>query len=143
MKTDNPDKISELLRKKGEKVTPARMAILEVLSDCSCLLSVAEIYDRLREQNIKMNYSTVYRNLEVLCRNKITEKIAFPDGAKFKLFDEGKHTHHLICKSCHRTEILSYCPFEDVKKIIKSNTNFLPLEHKLEIYGYCEKCQKK
>lgn len=135
--------ITELLKSKGEKITPARKAILEVLGNSSQLLSVAEIYEELRNNKINVNYSTVYRNLDVLNKNNVVEKITFPEGTKYKLQVEGQHLHHLICKSCHQTQVLPYCPFQELEDIIRAKTNFLPLEHKFEIYGYCEDCRKK
>lgn len=135
--------ITNFLKSRGEKITPARKAILEVLGNTSQLLSVAEIYEKLRSQKVKVNYSTVYRNLDVLHKNQVVEKIAFPEGAKYQLTMTGQHTHHLICKSCHQTQILPYCPFQELETLIRTNTNFLPLEHKFEIYGYCADCRKK
>lgn len=140
--SSNISNAAAVLKEKGEKLTLARKAIIDVLEASKQLLSVADIYDALRKRNVNVNYSTVYRNLDVLYKHQIVEKLIFAEEAKYKLNVSGEHLHHLICKSCQNTEILPYCPYHDLEKVIRSHTDFLPLEHKLEIYGYCSACQK-
>ncbi|HHU31093.1 MAG TPA: transcriptional repressor [Clostridia bacterium] len=135
--------IVNTLKGRGEKITPARKGILEVLASTDQLLNVAEIYEALRTNGVFVNYSTVYRTLDYLSKNNLIEKLVVTGENKYKLLKHREHIHHLICKKCHSTQPFDYCPYDDLKDIIKAKTNFLPLEHRLEIYGYCEECQKK
>lgn len=143
MNQESVQAIISVLKDKGEKITPARKGILEVLAETDQLLSVAEIYEMLRVKEIFVNYSTVYRTLDLFLRYSLVEKLVISGEAKYKLVVHHQHIHHLICKECHSTQPITYCPYDDLKDIIKTKTNFLPLEHRLEIYGYCEDCQKK
>ena len=131
------------LKKKGERITPARKGILEILSDTYQLLNVAEIYDALRKKGVVVNYSTVYRTLDNFSKHGLVEKLAIVDETKYKLLEQQAHFHHLICKKCHSTQPINYCPYDELQEVIKTQTKFLPVEHRLEIYGYCEACQKK
>ena len=135
--------IISMLRERGEKITPARKGVLEIMADTDQLLNVAEIYEVLRNKGIRVNYSTVYRTLDFFQKGNFVEKLEIMDETKYKLLGQHNHIHHLICKICHGTEPLNYCSYEELKKAIKAHTNFLPVEHRLEIYGYCEKCRKK
>jgi Fe2+ or Zn2+ uptake regulation protein len=134
--------IVNMLKSRGEKITPARKGILEVLGSVDQLLNVAEIYEALRTKGVFVNYSTVYRTLDYFLKNNLVEKLVITGETKYKLIERQEHVHHLICKECHSTQPITYCPYDDLKNIIKAKTNFLPLEHRLEIYGYCEECQK-
>ncbi|QNB46446.1 transcriptional repressor [Thermanaerosceptrum fracticalcis] len=135
--------IYDTIKDKGFKLTPARKIIISVF--CSSedkFLNAAEIYDQVRSRNPKINFSTVYRNLEILVESRLIEKLNFADGAKFKLRGPESHLHHMICKSCHKTERLPYCPLGELEKTLRESTDFLPTEHRIEIYGYCKECRK-
>jgi len=143
MKQERVQAVINLLKDKGEKITPARKGILEVLAETDQLLNVAEIYEALRRKDILVNYSTVYRTLDHFLKHNLVEKLIITGEAKYKLVEHQQHIHHLICKECHSTQPIAYCLYDDLEEIIKAKTKFLPLEHRLEIYGFCEQCQKK
>ena len=131
------------IKERGFKLTPARKIIVSVfLGSEDRFLNAAEIYDQVRNQSPKINFSTVYRNLEILVESRLIEKLNFADGAKFKLQEPESHLHHMICKSCHKTAKLPYCPLGELEKILQEDTEFLPTEHRVEIYGYCKECRK-
>lgn len=141
------EQLSTLLRtikEKGLKLTPARNLMLKIfLESDNKLLNAAEIYDLIRKGNARINFSTVYRNLETLVQNQIIEKVFFSDGIKYKLINQKPHQHLMICTLCHKTEPLPFCPFGELEAYIKNDTDFLPINHHVEIYGYCKSCRKK
>lgn len=131
------------IKEKGLKVTPARQIMLKIFLDAdSKLLAAAEIYDLVRKENSKINFSTVYRNLETLIENDLLEKVVYKDGIKYKLINQNPHHHLMICTLCHKTEPLPFCPFGELEAYIKSDTDFLPTNHHVEIFGYCQNCRK-
>ena len=131
------------LQVKGLKLTAARKVMLEILL-CSeeQLLNAAEIYDKVRNQNPQINFSTIYRNLEILVTSGLIEKISLEGSARYQLSGPGAHRHHLICTGCNKTEPLPYCPISELERAVRKNTDFLPLEHRVEIYGFCKDCRK-
>lgn len=131
------------IKEKGLKLTPARKIMLQIFLDAdSKLLNAAEIYDLVRKEDTKINFSTVYRNLETLIENDLIEKVVYQDGTKYKLINQNPHHHLMICTLCHKTEPLPFCPFGELEAYIKNDTDFLPINHHVEIYGYCKKCRK-
>lgn len=138
------NQIYATIKAKGYKLTPARKDMLEIFADSDYkLLNASEIYDLVRKKNRKTNFSTVYRNLEILFDNEIIEKISYNEETKYKLREQGAHHHLMICTLCHKTKPLPFCPFGELEKFIKNDTDFLPVNHHVEIYGYCEKCRNK
>jgi len=135
--------LCQTIKEKGLKLTPARKIMLQIFTDShNKLLNAAEIYDLVRKENAKINFSTVYRNLEILVENSLIEKVIYQEGTKYKLINHGAHHHLMICTLCHQTEPLPFCPFGELETYIKNDTDFLPTNHHVEIYGYCKKCRK-
>lgn len=132
----------ESLKDKDLKLTPARKIMLEIfISEESKLLNALEIYDRVRQKNSKTNFSTVYRNLEILVNAGLVEKVIFQTGAKYKIMENNTHSHHLICTSCHKTEPLPFCPIKELEEEVRKHSDFQPTDHRVEIYGICKKCR--
>ncbi len=131
------------LKEKGYKFTNQRKTIIEIfLSSQKHLLTAAQIYDETRQKNLPLNYSTVYRNLETLLECGLVKRVSLQDGTASYEYNRHQHHHHLICLKCHDAEMIDYCPYEDINRYIQEHTTFYPVEHRFEIYGYCEKCRK-
>jgi len=140
------DQLTQLcseLQQKGIKLTPARKIMLEILLQADRkLTNASELYDLTRAKNSRINFSTVYRNLEVLVDAGLVEKISFDGAARYKLSEKGTHRHHLICTSCNKTQPLPYCPMVELEEAVQKSTGFLPTEHRVEIFGYCAECSR-
>lgn len=111
------DDYKACLREHGLKSTKARNGVLGILSRETSVVTVETVYAALLEQGCKVNFSTVYRILEMFTERKLTEKIFLPDEGKygFSLRRPG-HTHRLICLQCHKVVDLAHCPLSDTMK---------------------------
>ncbi|MCR4441451.1 MAG: Fur family transcriptional regulator [Peptococcaceae bacterium] len=143
MKTKQADP-GNTLKMKGLKSTPARRLMLTVfLKEKNRLYKPLEIFDQIRKTEPGVSFSTVYRNLESLVSHGIIEKITLEGAARYKLLAENTHRHHMICLLCHKTEPLPYCPVKQMEEMLKnSQCGFWPVEHRVEVYGYCKECRK-
>lgn len=138
------NQIYTTIKEKGFKLTPARKIMIEIFVYADYkLLNASQIYDLIRRKNGKINFSTVYRNLELLTENEIIEKVTYNEEVNYKLSYQGAHHHLMICTLCHKTKPLPFCPFGELETYIKNDTDFLPTNHHVEIYGYCKKCRKE
>lgn len=137
------EKLEELLKGKGFKITSQRKAVLEAFIYLDKhLLTAAEVFDYVSSKSNKINYSTVYRNLEALTDAKIINRFNLDNGVNYYELNVEGHHHHLICISCGTAEKTNFCPMEKLKISIEESTDFQPIDHKLEIYGYCGRCKK-
>ena len=136
-------KVNQVLKDNEYKLTPQRNAILDVFFEHkSRFLSAEEIYTKSKEKYLQTNFSTIYRNLEIFEKLGILHKTNISDGTfYYGLISEDTHHHHIICKSCGKTESIDFCPFPDIHE--KINKKFTLTDHKFELYGYCEKCVHK
>lgn len=134
----------DALRQRGLKLTSARKVILQCLAaNPSHLITALDLFDQVRAKNKRVNFSTVYRNLEILTDCGLVQKINFEGSAKYQLCDEEKHHHHLICTACNKTAALPYCPLGNLEETVIEKTDFLPIDHVVEIYGYCKECRAR
>lgn len=136
--------IEARLKENKYKLTPQRKAIIEALIDHrGRFITAEEILLKAREKHTGTDFSTVYRNLEMFEKMDIIHKTNIEGGAAvYELICDPSHHHHIICKECGKTEIISGCPIERLLESIEGK-DFTLTDHKLELYGYCSKCSGK
>ena len=143
------ERVKEILRARGMKVTAQRMLVVEVIADRPGEhLTAEEIYALVREKYPEIGLATIYRTVQLLVDLQIIDKVSFNDG--FARYELGKltqekrhHHHHAICRSCG-----AVIPFEDdlldmLEQAVFDATGFRVTDHEVKLYGYCEKCSRK
>jgi Fe2+ or Zn2+ uptake regulation protein len=130
------------MREKGLKLTPQRLAIVDVLLDKNLLHPSARvIYDAAKLRTKGLSLSTVYLTLGELSRHGIIKTLEFD---KMENRYDGNITDHinLICKECHA--IIDYeIPIIIDSREVTRKTKFWVTDTRLEYYGYCQKCKQK
>jgi Fur family transcriptional regulator, ferric uptake regulator len=132
----------EFLKTKGFKMTPQRELIFRSFFELERHVSVDELYDKVRQQDNSVGYSTVWRNLKLICKVGLAEEVNLGDGVtRYDRVTQGPHGH-LYCLQCK--ELVEF----DVKQVMKFLTgaadehDFAPEGIKIEIQGHCAKCRK-
>ena len=130
------------MREKGLKLTPQRLAIVDVLVKKNPLHPSARvIYHSAKQRTKGLSLSTVYYTLNELSRHGIIKTLEFD---KMEDRYEGTLTDHinLICKKCHK--IMDYrVPVVIDSREVTRKTRFWVSDTRLEYYGYCQKCRGK
>ncbi|WP_366921976.1 transcriptional repressor [Metallumcola ferriviriculae] len=134
--------IKEELQSRGYKMTKQRRAILDVVSsDTHTALTARGIHQRAKDICPGTNFSTIYRNLELLADLGILSVIPMEGGRAYVLVKDYNHGHHLICKGCGATQLIDRCPLDQMQ--LETWAGFLPTEHRFEVFGYCRRCQRR
>lgn len=134
----------EMIRRVGLKSTKAQNQVLQMMLRQREVLSADEIYEKLLQEGAHLNFSTVYRILEMFTEKKLTEKMLLPGSRKYGfLLYTLSHTHHLICLGCHKVVDIDGCPLHGFEEDLARKTHFEIVGHYLELYGYCADCQAK
>jgi len=130
------------MREKGLKLTPQRLAILDVLIEKSFLHpSASLIYNEAKRKMRGLSLSTVYYTLNELSKHAIIRTLEFD---KMENRYEGNLTDHinLVCKECH--VITDYrIPIVIDSREVTRGKKFWVTDTRLEYYGYCQKCRQK
>jgi Fur family peroxide stress response transcriptional regulator len=135
----NRESIVKALREKGMKITPQRLAIIEVLIERNDdHPGAGVIYREARKKIRRISLSTVYATLGELSRRGIIKTLQF-DQMENRY--EGNIEEHinLICKGCGK--IVDFkAPVAVDPAMITKKTGFRMLDSRLEYYGYCRDC---
>jgi Fe2+ or Zn2+ uptake regulation protein len=87
------------LRDAGYKITPPRLAVLEVIEQEGEHLDPAQILRRAQSIHPAIGRATVYRTLELLTQLNIVRPIYVGEHGPTYIRAEGGH-HHLVCSTC-------------------------------------------
>jgi Fur family ferric uptake transcriptional regulator len=129
------------LLKKGYRMTPQRIMVVDALHSVETHISAEEIFARLKEKYPYANISTVYRTLELLKELGLVAEIEIGDGiARYHAREHSKH-HHLICNKCGRTIELPEADLQPLAASLLKNHKFKADVRHLAIFGLCPKCQ--
>jgi Fur family zinc uptake transcriptional regulator/Fur family ferric uptake transcriptional regulator len=131
--------IESVLKDNGYKLTEQRKLIIEVFEEKNGPHTAQEIFDRVKLKNNKIDFSTIYRNLELLSSLNIINKLMISSGVSHFVLQGRRHHHHMICKGCGEMKEIDVCPFSEFEDELRAS-GFEPTEHRFEIYGYCSKC---
>ena len=101
--------IERKLKANNYKLTPQRRAIIDALFEHrGRFIAAGEIHSKTLSRHSGTDFSTVYRNLEILEKMGIIHKTNIRGGAAvYELICDHSHHHHIICKGCGKTEIIS------------------------------------
>jgi Fur family ferric uptake transcriptional regulator len=135
-----PHDLHKVLREAGQRLTPQRLMILDVMSSTEGHVTAEEIYERVRDTYPYINVSTVYRTLEALKELGLVTETDLGRGLRqFELRNRRQH-HHLVCKRCGSIEELEDVVFEPVRQYVRERYGFQAhLEHHA-IFGLCSAC---
>ncbi len=141
--TGNGDGLNQLydrLRSSGQRLTPQRLLILELLFAHGGHTTADEIFAAAVERYPYLNISTVYRTLELLRDVGIVSETDLGDGKRhFALLSDDRH-HHLICLHCGYVEEVEDQPFDVLRIGLLQAHGFEARIDHLAIFGACQAC---
>ncbi len=133
---------SEYLESKRLKHTTNRKLILETFLKGEGHRSVEEIYRTVRQQDARVGYTTVYRAMKLLTGCGLAREIDLADGiTRYEHLYNHAHHDHLICTACGDSIEFFNAEIERVQDAASAKLGFKVLDHKLQIYGFCENCR--
>ena len=130
-----------ILRERGFRVTPTRLAILNIFSSDCKPITAEYIYEKLKNKNI--NLVTIYRTLTSFEKVGILKRIDLhKESIYYELGD--RHHHHIVCTDCGDVESFDKCGVKGLSKnILNKSSKFRTInQHSLEFFGVCKSCSK-
>lgn len=143
--TDLHEALNAYMLKKGLRSTSQRRLVTDIFFRSAGHLSIEDLLAKVREQDPKVGYATVYRTLRLLAECELANVRHFGDGvARYELADEGERHHdHLICMNCTRIVEFEDEAIEVLQDRVAERHGFKLRSHKHELYGVCPDCQAK
>ena len=131
------------LKKNNLKVTPQRFKVLEAFLKTEKHVSCDELYRQVRRVNPEIGYATVYRTLKLIQETGLAREVDLGGRVSRLEHDYGhKHHDHLICLKCGKFLEVYDPEIENLQESLAKKHNFTPVRHKMDIFGYCQKCVK-
>ncbi|MFO0677834.1 MAG: transcriptional repressor [Polyangiaceae bacterium] len=130
--------------KKGLRSTDQRRLIVETFFHSDDHVSIEELLAKVRKNDPKVGYATVYRTLKLLTECGVAFERRFGDGlTRYELADDASHHDHLICLECGAIQEFEEPRIETIQDEIAERYGYELRSHKHEMYGVCPKCRKR
>lgn len=134
--------ITEILRKRGHRLTSQRVMILHAIEHSEGHFSAEEVYAQIKPRYPHLNISTVYRTLELLKTMGLVTETNFGDGrVRYHTAEKGHH-HHLVCQKCGTITDLDDSLLDPLREQLVRQYNFRADLRHVAIFGICVRCQK-
>lgn len=135
-------KVTELLRQKGFKVTPQRLAIYNALCNTKSHPNAEMIFHKLQPYYPTMSLATIYKTVDIL--NEIGLINILNIGEDSFRYDANITPHaHICCLKCGRIEDLILPDLDTIKTKVENQTNYELTDTKVYFYGTCSECRAK
>ena len=135
------ESVIKQLKEKGLKVTPQRLAIIDVLIEKKDFHPGARlVYEEAKKKKKSLSLSTTYATLNELSRHGIIKTLQFDKIENRYEGNLGEHIN-LVCERCKK--ILDYkVPIAVDQRVVAKRTGFAITDGRLEYYGYCRECRE-
>jgi Fur family ferric uptake transcriptional regulator len=138
------DAVAARLRRAGQRATPTRNTLVDVLARAGRPLTLPEVLDA--EPGLAQ--SSAYRNLQLLEQTGVVHRIVTnAEFARYELAEDltGDHHHHLICTVCGSVEDVPASAgleqsLHDAIDQIARSTGFHTAGHRIDLVGVCRNC---
>lgn len=137
-------RLNDYMNRHGLRSTEQRRIVTEQFFASEGHLSIEDLLDRVRVEEPKIGYATVYRTLKLLKECGLAFERHFGDGvSRYEVAWEDEHHDHLICIECEKIIEFENDGIEQLQRQVASKHDFRLVRHKLELYGICPSCQAK
>lgn len=130
------------LKEEGLRLTEEREQIANVVFDKDGHFEAEELLYEIRREEKSVSRATIYRTLELLVQSGELRKIDFGDDfSLYEVAGERDPHGHLYCKQCGDVIEFSIEEIKTVEKEVCNEHDFLAIDFRHQIHGYCRNCR--
>lgn len=119
--------------------TVQRTEVLDVVLASEGHLTAGEIFERVRRQDPKIAYGTVYRALHLLAERGMIRELTFADQAS--RYDRRTDRHdHVLCEACGLIGDVDVPIALIARHVAEEQSGFAVTGHHTVFSGTCAKC---
>jgi len=121
-----------------------RLIFEEIFSDEEIHPDAYEIHRRLKNKGEKVSLATIYRTLRLFVKSGLVSEVDFGENHSHYEPEISRATHgHLVCLSCGEVKEFSNEKVQSILKKIGKESQFKTDKFSIQVFGYCQNCQKK
>lgn len=132
---------NEYLHHNGLRATQQRWQVFEYVVSREGHFTPEELYRELADRGAHVSRATMYRTLTHLLKaGLLREAVNVDGGIRFEAAYGHGHHDHLVCVSCGKMIEFRSPTIESLQRRVCSRYHFEPIEHTLQVIGYCNDC---
>lgn len=132
-----PDAVWTRLRHVGLRVTPLRRRLVRLFASSRRWYTPQELRIAAEQAGLHPGRATVYRLIAALTEAGLCRSFPQTNRTTRYVFCAPGHHHHMICLDCGTVVSLADC------QVTVPNRRFAVLDHVVDFFGRCARCQKK
>ncbi len=137
----NTEQLITKFHEKGFKATPQRLMICDFVLSNKEHPTTEQIYQEVRKKYPTLSLATVYQTLHLLTEIGLLQELKLSNN--FSRYDPNTSLHiNIICKNCGKIQDYEAGSVKMFWSKIIQELGFKPTGQRLDIYRYCEQCQK-
>ena len=135
----------KFLRNKGYKITKCRFDLIDKIASYGTHFEIEDLVRFISSQDKNIaSRSTIYRTVKLLQEfGAIREVIKLNNRTIYEFVFGKQHHEHLICVECGKIIEFYKQDIETLQDQVCEEYNFMPLNHRLEIFGICSECRSR
>ncbi len=137
------EQMVEALASRGHRVTPQRLAILEVLAKSEGHPTANQVLRRVKRRFPMVGKATVYNTIQLLKGLGQVLELEFRDAANRYDGNVPEPHPHLVCTQCGRIDEVMGPSLHDAASRVADEVGYELLSHRFDVYGLCPSCRGK
>jgi Fur family peroxide stress response transcriptional regulator len=137
------EQMIRVLREKGGRLTPQRLAMLRIIAKSEGHPSAEQIYEQIKADFPTTSLATIYKTLSLL--KDMGEVLELNFASVGSRYDGNKpYPHpHVICIKCGQILDPEFPAVSDITSEMAKQTGYEITHHQLNFFGLCPECQKE
>lgn len=136
--------LNQFIKRRGLRHTLQREKVLDIFLEAEGHISLEELYKLVKRRYPEIGYTTVYRTMKLLGECGLCQDLDFGDDvSRYEHKYAHQHHDHLICIKCGKVKEVVKQQIEKLQDDLAKKHGFLPVRHKLQIFGICKTCLSK
>ncbi|RJX36515.1 MAG: transcriptional repressor [Desulfarculus sp.] len=123
------------------RMTTQRQVIMEELHKVKSHPTAGELCQMVRRRLPRISLGTVYRNLDILSRSGLIQKLDVA-GQEMRFDGDIRDHYHLRCLECGGVSDVEMALLTDIDQEVEKASGFEVLGHRLEFVGRCPSCRR-
>lgn len=124
------------------RMTTQRQVILDELKKLKSHPTAGELCQIVRRRLPRISLGTVYRNLEILSRQGMIQKLDV-GGTEMRFDGTTDNHYHLRCVNCGKVADVEMDVIPGLENKVDGAAGYEVLAHRLEFMGLCPACRQQ